>query len=96
MRRTLATAALALALTPLLTAGTASADSFEVLPSEPTTNADVFSVVATEAPTADTFEVVSGEPMALPSADVPNPLGSILNTGVHLYLYERAAIPSAG
>ena len=79
MRRTLATAALALALASVLTAGTASADTFEVVPSEPpTTTADVFAVVSTEAPTADTFAVVSPEPAIMPSAEVPNPPGSML------------------
>jgi murein DD-endopeptidase MepM/ murein hydrolase activator NlpD len=78
MRHALAAAGLSLALASLLTAGAASADIFEVVPSEPAPNADVFAVVATEAPTADTFKVVSPAPAVLPSADVPNPPGSLL------------------
>ena len=78
MRRALATAALTLALAPVFTAGTASADIFAVVSPEPTTTADVFAVVSTEAPTADTFKVVSPAPAILPSADVPNPPGSML------------------
>ena len=93
MRRTLVTVALSVALASVLTAGTASADTFEVVPSEPATTADlseivpseptaatadVFSVVSTEAPTADTFVVVSPEPAIMPSAEVPNPPGSML------------------
>ena len=93
MRRTLVTVALSVALASVLTAGTASADTFEVVPSEPTTTADlseivpseptaaaadVFAVVSTEAPTADTFAVVSPEPAIMPSAEVPNPPGSML------------------
>jgi murein DD-endopeptidase MepM/ murein hydrolase activator NlpD len=77
MRRTLATAALALALASILTAGTASADTFAVVPTEPTTT-DVFQAVPTGVPPADSFEVVSPEPPALPSAEVPNPPGSML------------------
>ena len=64
MRRTLATAALSLALASVLTAGNASADIFEVVPPEPTAT--------------DVFEVVSAEAPILPSADVPNPPGSML------------------
>jgi murein DD-endopeptidase MepM/ murein hydrolase activator NlpD len=82
MRRALATAALTLVLAPVLTAGPASADIFAVLPPEPTatdsTTADIFEVVSTEVPTADTFKVVSPGPAILPSADVPNPEGSVL------------------
>jgi murein DD-endopeptidase MepM/ murein hydrolase activator NlpD len=79
MRRTLATAALTLALATLLTTGPASADIFEVVSEEPTTTtADIFEVVSTEAPTADTFEIVSPAPANLPSADIPNPTGSML------------------
>ena len=93
MRRALATAALTLALAPVLRrhrvgghlCGPPRADRHEL------TTADIFEVVSTEVPTADTFKVVSPAPAILPSADVPNPEGSVLMPSNAFESRRRAA-----